>query len=144
RVRRQARLLRRTLRPRVARRSAHPRRERAGRRRSAVHARRRGHDRRHRALGPRRQGETPLMRAVLILLCAGCYDVNGLSRSYDLGVPPPDLSGSTDDLSTNNEDLAPIDLDNRDAAVDARLAWRYVGSGVNTALRALPADVQRI
>ena len=64
-------------------------------RRGAVRARRRSPGHRRRALGARRQGEAPLMRGLVLLLCAsGCYDVDPLSAKFE--DTPPDSATSPD------------------------------------------------
>jgi len=80
------------------------------------------------------------MRAACILaLCAGCYDLDSLTRSYDAGVSANDLAGtsSVDDLSSR-ADLRSADFAGSDAAPGPR--WQPLPSPASAALRGLALD----
>ena len=79
-----------------------------------------------------------MRRLVLaICFCAGCYDVDALSRRYDGAVAPPlDLSTVVSDLSAPSDLSQTPDLATGDASV---AHWRDVQSPTTQPLRALAA-----
>jgi hypothetical protein len=80
------------------------------------------------------------MRAAFILvLCAGCYDLDALTRDYDAAVSAPDLAtpSSAGDLAAPS-DLRSADLATSDAATAPR--WQLLPSPTPAALRGLALD----